>query len=106
MRAGLLRERVFFQKKQRIQSNSGAQNVVYTTILSTKCNKLKENSISQEVNAKEEFYGSTIRIQVRNNTVISEATNAVFQGTRYRVVLQDINIKDRSIIVHLRKDNE
>lgn len=106
MRAGLLRERVLFQKKIKTQGRSGAEVVNYATILSTKCHKLKESNIGGEVNAEEEFYGTSVRIQVRNNPILSEATQAVFRGNRYRIVLQDHLIHDRSIIITLRKDNE
>lgn len=106
MRAGLLRERILFQKKEVTQSKSGAEVVSYSTILSTKCHKLKESNIGSEVNAEEEFYGTSVRIQVRSNPVLVEATQAIFRGNRYRIVLQDNIIQDRSIIITLRKDNE
>lgn len=106
MRAGLLRERILMQKKTKTQSVSGAETFAFTTILSTKCHKIKENNFGGEVNAKEEFYESSLRIQARNNPIISEATHAVFQSNRYRIVLADYNIKDRTVILTLRKDNE
>ena len=106
MRAGLLREKISFQKKERVQSSSGAYSFSYRTLLTTKCHKLREQVSSNEVNAKEEFYEKSVRIQCRAYPLIKEATDVVFQDSRYRILLTEYKIRDNTYIVHLKVNNE
>lgn len=106
MRAGLLREPILFQKRERIQSPSGAYTFKMVILLRTKCHKLRERPIGIEINAKEEFYEQDLRVQCRDNPLIDASTDVMFQNKSYRILLIDKQIKDKSVIIHLKLNNE
>ena len=106
MRAGLLRERITFQKRERIQTASGAYSDKLSNLLVTKCYKLKQRPLGKEVNANEEFYERELRIQCRENPVIEQATDVIFQNRSYRILLIDNIIQDRTVIIHLKLNNK
>lgn len=106
MRAGLLREPILFQKRERIQSPSGAYTSKLVIKLRTKCYKLRERSIGRETNAKEEFYERDLRVQCRDNPLIEDSTDVMFQNKSYRILLIDKQIQDKTVIIHLKLNNE
>lgn len=107
MRAGLLREHVTFQKRERVQTASGAYSDSLKILLRTKCHKLKERPLlGKEINAREEFFDRELRIQCRDNPLIHEATDVVFQNRMYRILLVDSLIRDKTVVIHLKLNNE
>lgn len=106
MRAGLLRYPIIFLQENSVQSDSGAIRKEFTTMLSTRCEKIRQSpTVGNEVNAKEVFYENTVQVRLRNNALIAECGHCLFQNRTYRIVMKDDSIKERTTTLTLKLNN-
>lgn len=107
MRAGLLREILFFEELQTITSPSGAVKKDYVRVYTCKGYKKKLSLIrdADGMNAMEEFTDNTLIFQVRFHPLINEKQRVSYQGRYYSISLLDWQRSDNTYLVTLSKMN-
>lgn len=105
MRAALLRYPIIFLEESAEQSDSGSIKKSWNVLLATRCEKLRNTPSAREENAKEEFFENTLRVRLRNRDLINESSHVTFQNQRYRIILKDDSVKEKTTILTLKKDN-
>ncbi|MEG1685858.1 MAG: phage head closure protein [Bacteroides sp.] len=106
MRAGLLRDRIYFKELREIRSPTGFVKKEYYNIFSCKAYRKKLSTVlGNGIDAMEEFIGNTIVFQIRYYPIIKNNQRVEYQGNEYDISLLDRQI-DNTYIITLTKINK
>ena len=105
MRAGLLREWVQFYRVGKKANGFQKNDTAPTSILRTRCHRLKPISGDMGINAFEEFQKSVISLQVRKNKIITPDLTFLYQNSFYQIVNIDERPEDQTFIITGKKQN-
>lgn len=106
MRAGLLKDKVVFQKLVEIRTETGAVEKSYVDDVITRAwrKKLSAN-VGSGMDAYEEYIANTLILQVRKNNKITELHRVSYKGKLYKIVVIDEQ-SDNTYLITMRKINE
>lgn len=107
MRAGNLREHIYFKELQKTQQSSGAVKENWYIVYSCRAELLKTTPIydKDSVNAKEIFQGTTKYFRVRRNKIIKEEQRVVWDGREFDIISIDQNMNDNTYRLYVRQRN-
>jgi SPP1 family predicted phage head-tail adaptor len=103
MRAGLLREKLTFQKQTKSQGQSGAITLTWETICTARAWK-KNVASGTEFSTKELFISQRLTFQLRYNPQITSDMRVLYNGVTYKIVgIPDKQIQDNTLILVVTK---
>jgi hypothetical protein len=107
MRAGLLRDVVEFREPVEVQTDTGAMDIDYRTVVRCRAWKRKFSNVTDKdkIEAHKEFYGHFGVFQVRYHPRIKEDQILRYRGVLYKIILLDLQ-PDNTYLVNVNKLNE
>ena len=104
MRAGLLRETVDFYGTTKAQRASGFVSKTEAKAATVRCYR-KKRMDALAMAGKEEFNAGTVQLQVRNDPRIIDATRFVYEGCKYNIEQNLLQLDDNTRLVTGINDN-